>query len=81
MLTCEFISSVSVRPPHSHAVYRGPVISPAAKQRIIGLIASAEEQGGRVHLDGRNYEVPAFPDGNWVGPTVIEATTDMRCYK
>ena len=59
----------------------GPVISPAAKQRITGLIASAEEEGGIIHLDGRGLEVPGYPDGNWVGPTVIEATTDMRCYK
>ena len=59
----------------------GPVISPAAKKRIVGLVASAEEQGGRIHLDGRKFEVAGFPDGNWVGPTIIEATTDMRCYK
>lgn len=32
-------------------------------------------------LDGRGLEVPGYPDGNWVGPTVIEATADMRCYK
>ncbi|THG98372.1 hypothetical protein EW026_g3793 [Hermanssonia centrifuga] len=59
----------------------GPVISPASKQRITGLIASAEEQGGKVILDGRGLEVPGYPDGNWVGPTIIEATTDMRCYR
>ena len=59
----------------------GPVISPAAKQRITGLIASAEEEGGIIALDGRGYEVPGYPDGNWVGPTVIEATTTMRCYR
>ncbi|KAL7285218.1 hypothetical protein ACG7TL_000311 [Trametes sanguinea] len=59
----------------------GPVISPAAKQRITGLIASAEEEGGVIALDGRNYEVPGYPDGNWVGPTIIEATTTMRCYR
>lgn len=59
----------------------GPVISAAAKQRILGLIASAKEQGGIIKLDGSNYEVPGYPDGNWVGPTVIEATTDMRCYR
>ncbi|KAH9937058.1 methylmalonate-semialdehyde dehydrogenase [Fomitopsis serialis] len=46
-----------------------------------GLIASAEEQGGVVALDGRGIDVPGYPDGNWVGPTVIEATADMRCYK
>ncbi len=59
----------------------GPVISPASKERITGLIASAEEEGGIIHLDGRGYEVPAFPDGNWIGPTIIEATTTMRCYR
>ncbi|KAI0652283.1 methylmalonate-semialdehyde dehydrogenase [Trametes meyenii] len=59
----------------------GPVISPAAKQRITGLIASAEEEGGTIVLDGRGYQVPGYPDGNWVGPTVIEATATMRCYR
>lgn len=59
----------------------GPVISPAAKQRITGLIASAEEEGGVVVLDGRGLEVQGYPEGNWVGPTIIEATTDMRCYR
>ncbi|KAI0639817.1 methylmalonate-semialdehyde dehydrogenase [Trametes polyzona] len=59
----------------------GPVISPAAKQRITSLIASAEEEGGIIALDGRGYQVPEYPDGNWVGPTVIEATTTMRCYR
>lgn len=60
---------------------RGPVISPHAKSRIEGLIASAEEQGGKILLDGRGLQVPNYPDGNWVGPTVIQATTDMRCYQ
>ncbi|OCH96042.1 methylmalonate-semialdehyde dehydrogenase [Obba rivulosa] len=59
----------------------GPVISPAAKLRITSLIASAEEQGGIIALDGRGLEVPGYPDGNWIGPTVIEATVDMRCYR
>ncbi|KAH8120204.1 Methylmalonate-semialdehyde dehydrogenase [Phellopilus nigrolimitatus] len=59
----------------------GPLISPAAKQRVTGLIASVEEEGGRILLDGRNIEVPGYPDGNFVGPTVVEAVTTMRCYK
>ena len=59
----------------------GPVISPAAKQRIEGLIASCEEQGGQILLDGRNAHVEGYPDGNWVGPTLLEATTEMDCYK
>ncbi|KAF7339593.1 Methylmalonate-semialdehyde dehydrogenase [Mycena sanguinolenta] len=59
----------------------GPVISPAAKQRIVGLISSAEEQGGQILLDGRDIQVPSYPNGNFVGPTVIKADTSMRCYQ
>jgi len=59
----------------------GPLISPAAKTRVSGLIASAEEQGGKIHLDGRGYQVPGYPEGNFVGPTIIEADTTMRCYQ
>lgn len=58
----------------------GPVISPAAKDRIIGLISSAEPEGGKIHLDGREIKVEAYPDGNFVGPTIIQANTTMKCY-
>lgn len=60
---------------------RGPLISPAAKERVTGLIASAEEDGGKIILDGRGLEVPEYSDGNFVGPTIIEAGTSMRCYQ
>jgi hypothetical protein len=59
----------------------GPLISPAAKKRVTGLIASCEEEGGKILLDGRNVQVPSYPDGNFVGPTILTSTTDMRCYK
>ncbi|KIY45761.1 Methylmalonate-semialdehyde dehydrogenase [Fistulina hepatica ATCC 64428] len=59
----------------------GPVISPAAQKRIVGLVSSAEEEGGRIMLDGRSLQVAEYPNGNFVGPTVIHARTDLRCYK
>ena len=58
----------------------GPVISPAARERIEGLIGSCEAQGGRILLDGRGAKVDGYPNGNWVGPTILEATTEMDCY-
>jgi malonate-semialdehyde dehydrogenase (acetylating) / methylmalonate-semialdehyde dehydrogenase len=60
---------------------RGPLISPAAKERVSGLIASANEDDGKILLDGRGLQVPGYPNGNFVGPTLIEAGTHMRCYK
>jgi len=60
----------------------GPVISPAAKQRIQGLIQSAVDQGATVPLDGRDIKVEEYPDGNFVGPTIIsDMTRDMTAYK
>lgn len=62
----------------------GPVISPQSKDRIEGLIASAEQEGAKVLLDGRNYKPDNddYVDGNWVGPTIIsDVTPEMKCYK
>ncbi|KAJ7449062.1 methylmalonate-semialdehyde dehydrogenase [Mycena galericulata] len=59
----------------------GPVTTPAAKARIEGYIAQAEREGGTILLDGRGVQVPGYPDGNFVGATLIEATTEMTAYK
>lgn len=59
----------------------GPVISPQAKERIEAAIASVETQGGKILLDGRGCSVAEYPDGNFVGPTIVEVTTDMDAYK
>lgn len=44
----------------------GPVISPQSKQRIESLIATAEEEGATILLDGRGYKPAKYPNGNWV---------------
>ncbi|CAN6637222.1 potassium-activated aldehyde dehydrogenase, mitochondrial [Trichomonascus vanleenenianus] len=59
----------------------GPVITPQSKQRIIDIIESAEKEGATILLDGRNIKVDGFPDGNFVGPTIITGVKPgMRCY-
>ncbi|KAF8147503.1 Aldehyde/histidinol dehydrogenase [Mycena galopus ATCC 62051] len=59
----------------------GPVTTPAAKARIEGLIDSAEKEGAKILLDGHNKQVPNFPNGNFVGATLIEATPKLTAYK
>ena len=44
----------------------GPLISPQAKERIEGLITSAEEEGATVLVDGRNHKNDKYPNGNFV---------------
>lgn len=60
----------------------GPVISTQSKARIEGLIASAEKEGATVLLDGRGFTPAKYPNGNFIGPTIItDVTPDMTCYK
>ena len=49
----------------------GPVISRHAKERIESLIAQSEREGARIELDGRNAQIPNYPKGNFIAPTVI----------
>ncbi|KAJ9412241.1 hypothetical protein DTO045G8_391 [Paecilomyces variotii] len=60
----------------------GPLISKAAKERVEEIIQSAVDEGAEVILDGRNPEVPEYPNGNFVGPTIITGVQRyMQCYQ
>jgi len=57
----------------------GPVISAAARERIVGFINEAEEQGAVVLVDGRSAKVAGREGGFYLGPTVLDhVTADMR---
>jgi malonate-semialdehyde dehydrogenase (acetylating)/methylmalonate-semialdehyde dehydrogenase len=59
----------------------GPVVTPEARDRIIGLIDSGEKQGGEITVDGRGLKVDGFEDGFFVGPTVVDKVTpEMDVY-
>jgi len=49
----------------------GPVISCAAKERVHSLVAKGIEQGAVLTLDGRDVKVDGYPNGNFVGPTIL----------
>lgn len=59
----------------------GPLVTKEAKERVEGILARAPEQGARVLLDGRNFKIPGFEKGNFVGPSVIAgAHKGLECY-
>ncbi|MBN3726743.1 CoA-acylating methylmalonate-semialdehyde dehydrogenase [Burkholderia sp. Ac-20379] len=59
----------------------GPVVSKAARARILELIESGVQEGATLLLDGRDVTVPGYADGNFVGPTIFtDVKTDMRIY-
>jgi malonate-semialdehyde dehydrogenase (acetylating)/methylmalonate-semialdehyde dehydrogenase len=49
----------------------GPLVSCAAKERVLGLIAQGVAEGATLALDGRAVLVPGYPDGNFIGPTIL----------
>ena len=60
----------------------GPVVTAAARDRIVGLIGSGERQGAHLAVDGRGLVVPGHENGFFVGPTVIDRVTrDMDVYR
>jgi malonate-semialdehyde dehydrogenase (acetylating)/methylmalonate-semialdehyde dehydrogenase len=60
----------------------GPLINPAARQRVLDFIQQGKDQGANCLLDGSTCEVEGYPDGNWVGPTLFSnVSTDMTIYQ
>jgi len=50
----------------------GPVISPAAKERIERAIAKGVAEGAELLLDGRGKAPAGYEGGSWVGPTLFD---------
>ncbi|TFH85953.1 CoA-acylating methylmalonate-semialdehyde dehydrogenase [Billgrantia azerbaijanica] len=60
----------------------GPLVSPAAKERVERLIAAGEQEGAKLMLDGRGCQVEGYPDGNFVGPTLFaDVKPEMTIYQ
>ena len=60
------------------SVSLGPVVSRAHRERILSRIATGEDEGVTVPLDGRKVRVPDY-HGWFVGPTIVDgATEDMK---
>jgi malonate-semialdehyde dehydrogenase (acetylating)/methylmalonate-semialdehyde dehydrogenase len=60
----------------------GPVVSRAAKQRILGLIEAGVKEGATLDLDGRGVKVSGYEEGNFIGPTIFsDVTTEMEIYR
>ncbi len=53
----------------------GPVISSAARDRIVDAIAGGQQAGARLVLDGRGVRVPGYERGYFVGPTVFDGVS------
>ncbi|KAE8233878.1 hypothetical protein CF326_g1085 [Tilletia indica] len=59
----------------------GPLISPAARERVISLTRSAaKSSNSKVLLDGTSFVSSDYPHGNFVGPSIVEAGPGSEAY-
>lgn len=73
---CEAARSLRVGAGWEDGVDVGPLISTDAKDRVLSIIDQAVQEGATLPLDGRDVKVKDYPEGNFVGPTVL--TIDDR---
>eukprot|EP01083_Nonionella_stella_P249702 863132_1 len=60
----------------------GPLISHASLERAERIIGTAEAEGAEIVLDGRGTKVASHPDGNFLGPTILDGVKPhMECYR
>lgn len=58
-----------------------PVVTKESLDRILGILDKCGTDGSTIALDGRNIKVDGLPNGNWLGPTIIDnAKPGMTCY-
>jgi acyl-CoA reductase-like NAD-dependent aldehyde dehydrogenase len=54
----------------------GPLISERHRDRVIALFDSARAEGARAVIGGGRAEVPGYPEGHFVQPTIFTETTN-----
>lgn len=60
----------------------GPVISKAHQEKVLGYINIGEQEGAKLVVDGRNYQVEGHPNGYYVGGTLFDhVKPGMRIYQ
>jgi malonate-semialdehyde dehydrogenase (acetylating)/methylmalonate-semialdehyde dehydrogenase len=65
--------AVKVGPGLEPGSEMGPVVTPAARDRVVDYIGRGERDGAELVVDGREIEIQG--DGFWVGPTLIDRVT------
>lgn len=60
----------------------GPLVTAAARDKVVGYIDDGLAAGAKLVVDGRGYRVPGNEDGYFVGGTLFDnVTPEMRIYK
>jgi malonate-semialdehyde dehydrogenase (acetylating) / methylmalonate-semialdehyde dehydrogenase len=60
----------------------GPLVTKVHRDRVAGFIASGEEAGAKLVIDGRDIEARGEHAGFWLGPSLFDnVSPDMEIYR
>ena len=76
------ISSLKVGGAHDNSNDFGPLITAEHRNKVVGLITSAEREGAVIVVDGRSPKLSDEDSGFFVGGTLIDhVRSTMSCYR
>ena len=70
--------SIRLGDPLDPATEMGPLTSPEHRERVLGYVKVAVDEGAEVLTGGRAPEDPALAKGCYVEPTVVRARPELR---
>jgi methylmalonic acid semialdehyde dehydrogenase len=60
----------------------GPLVTKEARERVLGLVNSGVAQGAELVVDGRDFKMQGYENGNFIGGCLFDRVTrDMDIYK
>jgi len=60
----------------------GPLVTREARDRVLGLVNSGVEQGAKLVVDGRDFKLQGYENGNFMGGCLFDnVTRDMDIYQ
>ncbi|MFC3453413.1 CoA-acylating methylmalonate-semialdehyde dehydrogenase [Amycolatopsis speibonae] len=75
-------AEIKVGPGDDDCNDMGPVVTEAARQRVIDSVTLGAEQGATVVVDGRDLRVAGHEGGFFVGPSLLDnVTAGMAAYR
>jgi malonate-semialdehyde dehydrogenase (acetylating) / methylmalonate-semialdehyde dehydrogenase len=60
----------------------GPLVTKEARDRVLGLVNSGVDAGAKLVVDGRDFKLQGYENGNFIGGCLFDhVTTDMDIYR
>ena len=76
------VESLKVGPSTDLQADYGPMVTRALLDKVKGYVDSGVKEGAKLVVDGRNFKLQGYENGNFIGGCLFdEVTPDMKIYK